>query len=80
MSKGSATGREGKAELPHKIGLREGVIDLKSRKMSCPSRRTVVSALPPVSILTGKGEAEMEGLYSRAVSGPCFSLVMSFSP
>lgn len=80
MSKGSARGRERKAELPHKIGLREGVIDSKSRKMSCPSRRTVVSALPRVSILTGKGEAEMEGLYSRAMSGPCFSLVISFSP
>lgn len=71
-------GPEGKTELPHKIGLRERVIDSKSRKMSCPSLRTVASVLSWVSILTGKGEAEMEEVYSRAGSGLCFSLVVSF--
>lgn len=62
MSKGSARGPEGKTELPHKIGLREGDIDSNSRKMSCPSSRTAGSALPWVSILPGKGEAKMEEL------------------
>lgn len=45
MSKGSARGPEGKTELPHKLGLREGAIDLKPRKMSCPFPRTVGSVL-----------------------------------
>ena len=47
-------------QLPHKIGLREGAIDSKSRKMSCPSSRIVGSVLPGLSNLSGKGETEME--------------------
>lgn len=55
---GSARGPEGKTELPHKIGLREGAIDSKSRKMSCPSSRIVGSVLPGLRNLSGKGETE----------------------
>lgn len=78
MSKESARGPEGKTELPHKLGLGEGAIDLKPRKMSPPFPKNCGLCPALVAILSGKGETEMEELYSRAVSGPCFTLVVSF--
>lgn len=73
MSKGSARGPEGKTGLPHKIGLREGAIDLKPRKMGCPFPRTVGSVLP-WWLFSGKGRPRGRN-YSRAVSGPCCSRI-----
>lgn len=69
MSKGSARGPEGKTELPHKLGLREGAIDLKPRKMSCPFPRTVGSVRPWLLFSQEKGDRD-----GGTIAGQCLGL------